>query len=118
MTIAEFLLARIAEDETAVLERAHDAPIHRVGCYYYNSSISPWRWTAGCCDCDDDGSVARRQLAECEAKRRIVADRMRIDRSADDSEWAMGYSDGNYDAVYAMAAVYADHPDYDSAWAL
>jgi len=59
-----------------------------------------------------------RVLAECAAKRAIIAGRARIDRSANDDEWSMGYSDANYEAISALAAVYASHTDYREEWAL
>lgn len=100
MTITEFLLARIADDE-AEATAAHWA---RCGSMGWDDSTP--------CDC----GLPERTLAECEAKRRIVADRVRIDRSANEDEWSMGYSDANHDALRALAAVYADHPDYNPAW--
>lgn len=110
MEITEFVRTRIAEDEAAVRERASGAPIHRVGCYYYNSSISPLQWTAECCDCDEDGSAARRQLAECEAKRKIVERYAYLLRHGDsgDARWVLPI----------LALPYADHPDYDPDWTL
>lgn len=110
MEIAEFLLARVSEDETAA--RAT---------YYERISALEWR------------PVERpnpRALAEVEAKRRIVeryqraqaaveADQRRVD--------AGGYSDergtvGGWEAstlrpvLGLLARPYADHPDYDLGW--
>ena len=97
MDLKTFLLARIAEDE----ERNNPAPDPSGSCdYLHGVHYDP-----------------ARVLAECAAKRAIVADRERIDRNASDSEWAMGYSDANYSALRALAAVYSDHPDYQSEWA-
>lgn len=95
MTITEFLEARIAEDEREA-----------------NVCLDQYRRGEG-------GARSRwmRQLAECAAKRVIVTDRRHMDRSADPSEWAMGYSDANYAALNALAAAYKDHPDYRQEWA-
>ena len=57
-----------------------------------------------------------RVLADVDAKRRIIADREHIDASAGDTEWHSGYSDGNYDALRALALPYASHPDYRQEW--
>lgn len=114
MTLTEFLLARIAEDEA-------DAQ---------SASPSPWRVTYdegdfGLTTYDypsdrvvvrtpepyDQDHVARwqpsRVLAECEAKRRIVEEVLPIHP--------------DYDPLYVqrlLALPYADHPDYDQSWRL
>jgi len=102
MTITEFLEARIAEDEA------------RASSGWARLGDSRWETT----DYGQDFLTPSAVLAECAAKRAIVAGRVRIDRSANDDDWSMGYSDANYEAVKALAAVYADHEDYDSGWAL
>lgn len=135
MTITEFLLARIAEEEQIANRLLRDltSQIEDEGVTADDlGAVTPTRMLAA-----DIGSryrgqsrwsnVARGQyitalsdaarvLAECRAKRRIVEDKRRIDASAGDTEWHYGYSDGNYDAIRALAFVYADHPDYDPAW--
>jgi hypothetical protein len=94
MTITEFLLARIEEDE------ADAKHVENWGSHGSYVLIHP-----------------KRVLAECAAKRAIIAARKRIDRSANPDEWSMGYSDANYQALNALAAAYADHPDYRQEWA-
>ncbi|WP_353707620.1 DUF6221 family protein [Cellulosimicrobium sp. ES-005] len=95
MTLTEFLLSRIAEDEA----RADDA------------------WKAV-----DNGAIVwdrihpdvraalwppARVLAECEAKRRIVESARRLGtRGGVTPEELLGN----------LALPYADHPDYDEAW--
>ncbi len=101
MTLTEFLLARIVEDE-ARAERAGRsrirAAVHdNLGCY-----------------ADDVVFVAHhgpsRVLAECEAKRRVVE----AVRSHREGEWE---DDPIHDHVLtALALPYADHPDYDESW--
>jgi len=96
MNITEFLEARIAEDEAEASQyQAYEQDI---------SETAGW-WEP------------TRVLAECAAKRTIIAgwedpnDIMTSDVDA-------GYSLGIDNAVHALAAVYSDHPDYQQAWAL
>ena len=118
MTLTEFLLARIAEDEEWVR--------HPDWCRAVADDQA--------CDCDGPARV----LAECEAKRQIVesylAERSRRDiyQSAesraveDDGTDLMGQAQarrasaarcrGLEIAVEALALPYADHPDYDEEW--
>ena len=117
-TLAEFLLARIAEDEAASSKGGrHNAP----GAFANDNY--------GCLLVDP-----ARVLAECEAKRQIVnhlADAERGvaraarlveregngSRDAQEQEFA---ADAKLDAVKCIAkhvaAVYANHPDYDEDW--
>jgi hypothetical protein len=99
MIITEFLLARIAEDETAAQAALDHAP-------------DAGRWEA-------------RMLAECATKRTIVEAfeelRKFLTQSSDngDEGVATGVRDmfaGLMIAVQAHAGVYADHPDYRPAW--
>lgn len=118
MTIVEFLLVRIAEDERAATSASRDD--------WDNVFVMSRETTEA-----QDEHIARhdpaRVLAECEAKRRIVdaysqAKRLRsgdIEGLTDLDHARLG---GEYVALHAavvrLAAVYADHPDYDQAWAL
>lgn len=116
MTITEFLLERIAEDEAVARDRPMDAYIHESGCYYYNYTLDA-NWH---CDCDEDGKGSARILAECAAKRAIVA------MAADEcgyvtiGDWS-SCSDGCPERIMnsvirTLAAAYANHPDYDETW--
>ena len=99
MTITEFLLARIAEDEAVARDWAFldsrgigKVSIHGGGTGY-ERIINP-----------------ARAMAECAAKRAIVE---AIERHREE-EWE---GDPIHAAVLQpLAAVYADHPDYDEAW--
>ena len=87
MTLSEFLLARIAEDEKRAprlqaIAREADAAAH---------------WALM--------DEARHLLAECEAKRRIV-----------EAAKAAFTSGGLDHAVRQLAIVYASHPDYRDEW--
>lgn len=55
-----------------------------------------------------------RVLADVKAKRRIVD----AHRSGfpDEDRYAVGWHDMRVNALYWLAAVYADHPDYDPNW--
>jgi len=103
-TLTEFLLARIARDE----DEARHARPHSGGSVYAN---------------DVHGRLLvqpARVLAECEAKRRIV------ESHRWDEEWENGvrfasdcedcWQSPPCRTLRALAAVYADHPDYDEAW--
>lgn len=139
MTITEFLLARIAEDEQA-------AQAASPGGWQFSGIASVaggalYDETRRIVDVvyeqpdDHDGSIVRhllsgeadangahiarhdpaRVLAECEAKRRIVERFMEAGREGS-PDYELGY--GLLFAVHAVAAVYASHPDYEEAWAL
>lgn len=115
MTLTEFLLARIAEDET-VARKADE---------YTTPFYAIWGGTDAHI-CDDDGVHVglppARVLAECEAKRRAI-DAAWGDLERIESEWGSGKSrkrlsaDNDNPAVIEwLATPYADHPDYDEAW--
>lgn len=88
MTITEFLLARIAEDEDVarvfddVKPRYYEVSGMEPSPEYVTVYVSP-----------------ARVLAECAAKRAIVDA-----RHEDDT------------CIRILAAVYSDHPDYNKAW--
>lgn len=122
VTLAEFLLARIAEDEAAVNERTrYGAPRGSELLEQFGDFGDDERWMIE--------MPAGRLLAECEAKRQIVRlhepygtpQRMVYGTiiacstcgSVDDAphEWPC-------ETLKALAAVYADHPDYREEWRL
>lgn len=100
MTLTEFLLARIDEDEAAAQQEDAD---------FANTSLLPTydsehqvRWHTG------------RVLAECEAKRRIVdAGRAEYEDSLQSGDDTTGLAE---EVLHALALPYSDHPDYDEAW--
>ena len=95
MTVTEFLLARIADDEAY----ARDWIEH---------------------DADHDGTRfgSGRILVDCEARRRIV------DLAAKAHEWGKGTAGATAgyakviadDTIKLLALPYADHPDYQQEW--
>ncbi len=109
MTLAEFLLARIAEDE--VVAREVPGPPDEKGLSWWGEyghlSVSP-----------------ARVLAECAVKRQIVQDWLDAESLAVETvrfsqATAVIYSaiQGGMEApVRRLAALYADHPDYRQEW--
>jgi len=120
MTITEFLLARIAEDE----DRAKRAGFGYGSVWQVEvDSAEDWatvhadgrRDMVGCEDGDVSDHIARhdpaRVLAECESKRRIVV-RLQMSRML-----PVQIGDHAAEAILrALALPHADHPDYDEAW--
>lgn len=118
MTLTEFLLARIAEDEA-------DAREADSGRWLPEDKGITFEWDAD--DWHDDETQARlradtranqnhianwhpaRVLAECEAKRRIVEMHQRWDGDPND------YGQTEH-VLRFLALPYSDHPDYDEAW--
>jgi hypothetical protein len=113
MTLTDFLLARIAEDETVANEVGVSEVLHGRA-----SALDA---------CDFEGEMTgwididpARVLAECETKRQIVR-RARRERGRYDE---FGDSVGNpiqavvawEMAVRLLALPYADHPDYREEW--
>lgn len=140
MTLTEFLLARIAEDEEvaqwAASDRRWDYNIHNESLYevYAGTDRCPEHDIEGSPNDCDDNPIARleadftyertaligfhiarhdpaRVLAECAAKRRIV----------DRIEWAArvgSLTDSLLLVAQCLAHPYADHPDFDPEWRL
>jgi len=116
MTITEFLDARIAEDEAAA-KSATNAPWDLMG---GNEWLYPFGFSIGS---DDDirGSdaehIARhdpaRVLAECSAKRAIIAAHKRQENDDDPRAWIVA----SEILLNTLAAVYKDHPGYRQEWA-
>jgi len=119
MNTTEFLEARIVEDERearkAVGERAR---------------VHPDEGDDAGLQCWPDSPVPavlvgpERVLAECAAKRAIIELAQKAseaEQEFDDYVWAGAGPEqvdpSNGDAIlFALAAVYKDHPDYDPAW--
>lgn len=93
MSIVEFLLARIAEDEADArkLAATDRRPVLSLATTVNHSE---------------------RLLLECEAKRRIVEAHRRQVEDDDPCAWIVA----SETLLHTLAAVYADHPDYDPAW--
>lgn len=100
-TLADFLLACIAEDEAKAREIHPDAV------------RDPWIHP-GCAAVHYEQA---RVLAECEAKRRIVQMHAKPHYCSGPHIDTNGLNDPCA-TVMALALPYADHPDYDEAWRL
>lgn len=121
MTVTDFLLARIAEDEeaarAAIATVAPDywdvSPAHG---NYYPEDIAFWKRV-----------TPARMLVESEVKRAIIQDNL-DDAAAMDGEWACCHSADDIraglcpligpatTAIRLLAAVYSDHADYLYEW--
>jgi hypothetical protein len=104
-TITEFLEARIAEDETAAGEPYVPGVL--------DSKITEWETTDRCgLDIPDS-----RLRAECAAKRAVLTYLFGLAADQErDSETYAQFRSVRWIAEQ-MAAVYADHPDYQQEWA-
>ena len=120
MTLTEFLLARIGEDEETAEWAAEGTGDHEPGCCTY-------------CDAARTIPNPARVLAECEAKRLIVAEHQTstewddginacttcqwdIDCDAPKHDHQRGSGRFPCPTLRFLALPYADHPDYDEAW--
>src|SRR4051794_19176904 len=111
--LAEFLLARIDEDERAAqLIGTRNEP----GYAWLRDWISDRQAVAG----EDAWRFAKRfgpsrLLAECDAKRQIVERYVHVDRRRKghpDQRWPQSVGFELWHAVRLLALPYADHPDY------
>lgn len=121
MDLAEFLLARIAEDE-AVAQAATAAPwsADEGRCCVAAPEagiLAPVSVGGGGGTDDDVTHIARhdpaRVLAECEAKRAIIAHLRQV---AEDQGEYSGWCWFAEEPLRMLAAVYEDHADYETEW--
>jgi hypothetical protein len=120
MTLAEFLLVRIAEDEADARGVLHDLDkwtreLKANGADGSQGSILVTGLIETACD-------PTRVLAECEAKRRIAQLRLDLDASGSHSIMEK-LLDPSAKAVIdnvlrILAQPYADHPDFRDEWRL
>lgn len=115
MTLATFLLARIAEDEAAARRHLHgpdhaglgDAPARPGDPVYRLDRTDPVR-----------------VLAECRVQRELIVlayEATGLDETVDmERETGSRYDSGVHDVgdriLRAMASLYAGHPDFDPGW--
>ena len=123
MTIIEFLLARIAEEEASARE-AMGSGSGQWASWNRSWDTSPTRDLAAdgariaALPVSIDEHVCRhdptRILAECEAKRRIIDEctgGLKYDVSCGEGHW------GNFENILDILGLpYADHPDYRKEW--
>lgn len=96
MTITEFLLARIDEDEKVARQVR---PIEYLTTRDRSTLMGGEERGYGFVQ-----AKSGRVLAECEAKRRLV------------EQWGQFETYNGDDLLCVLAAVYADHPDYRPEW--
>jgi hypothetical protein len=96
VTLTDFLLARIAEDE----RDARD-------CKEWSDCFA--------CPTHETFDTAR-VLAECEAKRRIVERHNLIAAGQGETIELAFHEQGLFEALHFLALPYADHPDYREEW--
>lgn len=126
MTLTDFLLKRIAEDETHAPSQhwqVEDSLYHCCPALRTEADAGDLEWGEDNCDC---GLTQRRTrvLAECETKRRIIGLAL-LHMATIDGEWGCCHSadairDGHCEAtnpdedevLLALAVPYADHPEY------
>jgi hypothetical protein len=107
--VADFLLARIAEDEVVAVQLGElwamvtDADRRKLDAGVREGMDSVFAVADGA---PRDGAPSR-LLAECKAKRRIV-------EQFSDTGWG-GYAVRDY-VLGQLALPYAGHPDYQEAW--
>lgn len=129
MTITEFLLARIAEDEqnANVIAKEYE----RWGREQATNGPDGSQGSILATALPDSPAEPARLLRECEAKRHIVAEH-RVTMTARAKHEDRRYTScltcdphpvmeapnpGPCPTLLALASVYADSPDYDLAWA-
>lgn len=124
--LVSFLQARLDEDERAAQAAQADEYWHK----WHDSTFAAWQF---------DDQVAEhvrrltpaRMLAEVEAKRwiidmweddpsavRTLPDGVHDGRDPDEVETQVAVAEVVDDIVRILALPYADHPDYDPAWAV
>lgn len=140
MTLTEFLLARIAEDEAAARSATQGQWVRYGDGRFYDYTVGltpafvPWPQTGGNRSPGRDYSaeivggvqeadgthIARwdpaRVLAECEAKRLIVGLHWTNDPTGPAPICDLCLYKPPCETVLSLALPYADHPDYDESW--
>ncbi|MDB5716458.1 MAG: hypothetical protein JWO15_3855 [Sphingomonadales bacterium] len=122
LTLAGFLLARIAEDEAVARDAFYDGQRwvpEEEAVVAADRDLDPVLFL----DRKRDATHAAnwspaRVLAECAAKRQImnVLNEFALALGNQSSEQFVGTINGLRIAVKVLAMVYADHPDYDETW--
>lgn len=105
MTIEEFLVARIAEDEAAAaaMPKSTYFVLRNMDYRASESDGFGYVWTS-----------IDRVLSECAARRRIVTTRLAIG-NPDDATHAAVAAERTH-ILRALASVYVNHPDYQQEW--
>jgi hypothetical protein len=110
LTITEFLLARIAEDEATVTRRGPYP-------HSWHAMDKVGTFNPGCPDCIGFGGI-NRVLAECGAKRAIIEQAVHCNTNYGGTVTGAVSRSCYLTVLTDLATVYADHPDYQQDWAL
>lgn len=113
LTLTDFLLARIAEDEQDAQAFAKE-----IGRWHREKALNGADGSQGSIALTavfDSASDPARVLAECEAKRQIV-EKWQTFGQMGIGDWRDGYAAALGDSVRILASVCADHPDYRDEW--
>ena len=136
LSLAEFLIARIAEDEEAAKQISGQhwwAASHPADSWIIASDEGPVVYNEGAPTEAEAAHIARwdpaRVLAECEAKRRIVEWHPAVSGTGRDGEAVTGCANcignaagqsftiaGPCLTIRLLTLPYADHPDYRDEW--
>ena len=117
LTLPDFLLARIAEDEVAIRRASMFPPRWVARPDDVGQPIIAGSFRVATCAESVMDHIARhdpaRVLAECEAKRRVVE--MQWHHLGED-DYAWGMEEAKRQILAELALPYADHPDYREEW--
>lgn len=105
LTLTEFLLARIAEDEASARDLAADAMVGAPWKHFPKDAYDQIQSMAL--------TLAHRTKVEAQAKRRIMA----LDYFGDPGDdYTLGQEVAHGDVLRILALPYADHKDYREEW--
>jgi hypothetical protein len=113
MTLVEFLLARIAEDERStrsLLQSFRETREQLKNPKTLGLFMPGWH------DWPQVEKMCARVLAECEVTRQVIARTEKgceCHASGDETGYGVGW---DWDVLDAIARPYADHPDYQQEW--
>ena len=116
LTVTEFVLARIAEDESAAREVILPGPWTCTGGLVTHVSDVGTIWIVAEHVGEDGPHIARhdpaRVLAQCAAMRKIVEDREHI-ATIPGHGAMLAHADF---VLRQLTSIWSDHPDFDPAW--
>jgi hypothetical protein len=119
LSVVEFLEARVAEDELTAQAAVDGSAVWRAFYDYRDVKDSDGHYVvqadSSYPSAEQAAHIARhdpaRVLRQCTAVRAVIAELLRREATGDDGDPSVR------DLARELAAVYADHPDYDASWA-